>query len=442
MSRDPERRAAQIPRAAGGRAAGHVGAALTLALALCALVAVPTSSLAQSASPPPPTPVPIPGGGTSPSPFPSVLETPPPGIVAPPSVSAAAGVLVDVTTGQTLFALNPAERRPIASLTKIMTAYLVLRHASPSEVVTVSENAASGRVPGISSLGLLAGEQIAVQELLYALLLQSANDAAVALAEHVGGSVEGFVAMMNRAAARLGLSRTRFTSPNGLDDTGYSTARDLARLTRAAYAVPGFAALAATRTHAIPSPSGEPRIVQNRNALLWLYPGATGVKTGFTSAAGFCIVATADRGNERLLAVVLGEPDEAFSDAATLLNFGFAAFERRSVIREGRVLPPVDIDGRLVPVATGGDLESLVPVEATVRHEVVVDPGVRFPPARGQTIGRVVLSVADGLVLGTVPLVVTDVPPPPPLEDDGPWWSRAFGAVVDAGSGLIDALLS
>jgi D-alanyl-D-alanine carboxypeptidase (penicillin-binding protein 5/6) len=424
------------------RGAGHIAASIGLTLALAALVAVPTSSLAQSISPPPPTPVPIPGGGTSPSPFPSVLDTPAPEALVPPSLSAASAVLVDVTTGQTLFALDPAERRPVASLTKIMTAYLVLKRASPADVVTVSEVAASGQVPGISSLGLVAGERILVQELLYALLLQSANDAAVALAEHVGGSVEAFVEMMNRTAARLGLERTRFTSPNGLDDAGTSTARDLARLTRAAYAVPGFATIASTRTHTIPSPTGEPRVVQNRNVLLWLYPGAIGVKTGFTSAAGFCIVATADRGNERLLAVVLGEPGEAFSDAAALLNFGFAAFERRPVIREGRVLPPVEIDGRFVPVATGSGLESLVPVEASIRHRVVVDAGVRFPPARGQVIGRVVVSVADGLVLGDVPLVVTDVPPPPPLEDDGSWWSRAFGAVVDAGSGLIDALLS
>jgi D-alanyl-D-alanine carboxypeptidase (penicillin-binding protein 5/6) len=237
------------------------------------------------------------------------------------------------------------------------------------------------------------------------------------------------------------MSRTRFASPNGLDDTGHSTARDLALLTLAAERLPGFADVVATRVHSIPSPEGDPRIVQNRNALLWLYPGAEGVKTGFTSAAGFCIVATAARADERLLAVVLGEPDEAFSDAATLLNYGFAAFENRSLVAAGEPLGTVAIDGRDVAVAAGADLRALVPVQTDVRREVVVDPHIRFPPGRGQAIGAVVIAAGAGAPIGEVPIVVVDVPPPPP-PDEGPWWRRAIGAVVDAGSGLLDALMS
>jgi D-alanyl-D-alanine carboxypeptidase (penicillin-binding protein 5/6) len=429
---------------ARSRAARHRVLSVALLLAIASLAAIPGLGRAQTAEPPPPTPVPVPGGGTSPSPFPSVLHTPPPPALDAPELDAAAAVLLDLDTGQSLFALNPGERRPVASLTKIMTAYLVLSRTSPTDVVTVSENAASGRVVGISSLGLVAGEEITVRELLYALLLQSANDAAVALAEHVGGSVEGFVELMNRAGGRLGLSRTHFASPNGLDDAGYSTAREMARLTRAAYRRTGFGDIVATRTHEIPAPDpdAEPRIIQNRNALLWLYPGATGVKTGFTSAAGFCIVATAERGDERLLAVVLGEPGEAFSDAAALLNHGFDAFERRSLIERGRQVGPVEIDGRRVDVAAGASLEGLVPTGAEIGPRLVVDPAVRFPPGIGQQVGTIELAAPDGRVVGQVPLVVTAVPPPPPLEDGGSWWSRAVGAVVDAGAGLVEALLS
>jgi D-alanyl-D-alanine carboxypeptidase (penicillin-binding protein 5/6) len=328
---------------------------------------------------------------------------------------------------------------PIASLTKIMTAYLVMTRIEPRETLIVGENAATEQVVGISNLGLQAGEKIRIQQLLYALMLQSANDAAVAVAEHLGGSVEGFVDLMNETAAELGLARTRFASPNGLDDSGYSTARDLARLTRAAYAIPGFASIVAARAHAIPAPDGDARIVQNRNVLLWLYPGAIGVKTGFTSAAGFCIVATAVRGDERLLAVVLGEPGEPFSDAAALLNFGFAAFERRPLISEGRALGTVNIDGRDVPVAAGASLEGLVPAATRVRRTIEVDPVVRFPPGRGQVIGTVGLSV-PGLALGEVPLVVTEIPPPPPLQEGGSWWTRALGSVARAGSALFGAL--
>jgi D-alanyl-D-alanine carboxypeptidase (penicillin-binding protein 5/6) len=421
----------------------HRVAAVVLLATLSAIAAAPGLGTAQSLSPPPPTPVPVPGGGTSPSPFPSDLRTPPPGSLVPPSIGAASALLVDLETGRTLYALNAGEKRPIASLTKVMTAYLVLSRTSPTDVVTVSEEAASGRVVGISSLGLLAGEQIQVRELMFALLLQSANDAAVALAEHVGGSVEGFVEMMNRTAARLGMSRTTFASPNGLDDAGYSTARDVARLTRVAYRDEEFGRIVATRIHEIPDPGGgDPRIIQNRNALLWLYAGAVGVKTGFTSAAGFCILATAEREDERLLAVVLGEPGEPFSDAATLLNYGFAAFEHRTLIREGDRMRSVRIDGREVFVAAGTTLEALVPVAAGVRREVFLDPGVRFPPARGQRVGTVVVSVQGGAGLGEVPLLVTDVPPPPALDEGGSWWGRAFDAVADAGGGLVDALFS
>jgi serine-type D-Ala-D-Ala carboxypeptidase (penicillin-binding protein 5/6) len=394
---------------------------------------------AQTEQGPPPTPVPVPGGGMSPSPFPSTLRTPAPEGTPAPTVRAASALLMDLDSGQVLFALNATEKRPIASLTKIMTAYLVMSRTSPTDVVTVSDDAASGRVVGISGLGLEAGERIREQHLLYALLLQSANDAAVALAEHVSGTVDAFVATMNRTAARLGMARTEFASPNGLDDTGYSTARDLARVTRAAYSVPGFGSIVATRFHTIPAPDGRPRIVQNRNALLWLYPGALGVKTGFTSAAGYCLVATAERGDERLLAIVLGEPGEPFSDAAALLNYGFAAFDRRSLVRQGASLGTVQVDGRPVGVAAGAGLDGLVPIETRVRRTIAVDPAVRFPPGRGQVIGTLRLAV-PGLTLGEVPLVVTDVAPPPPLEDGGSWWSRAVGAVARAGGALVDAV--
>ena len=388
-------------------------------------------------SPPPPTPVVQPGGQTSPSPFPSTLRTPAPTTLAP-EVGAGSAVLVDLDTGQVLFDLDRHERRPIASLTKIMTALLVVERAGLTDVVTVSEGAASGQVPGISGLGLVPGERIRVNELLYALLLQSANDAALALAEHVSGSVDAFVDAMNARAEQLGMTRTMFASPNGLDDTGYSSAGDLVRLTRAAFRSRGFASVVATRFHTVESLDAEPRIVQNRNVLLWLYPGAIGVKTGFTSPAGFCVVAGAQRGDERLLAVVLGEPGEPFSDAAALLNYGFEAFERRMLIQAGESLGSVDVDGRSISVGAGGSLRGLAPVEGTVSKAVVLEDHLAYPPARGEAIGVVRIS-SGSKVLGQVPLVVSGVPAPPPPEP-GVWWARAAGAVVDAGDGVLDAL--
>jgi D-alanyl-D-alanine carboxypeptidase (penicillin-binding protein 5/6) len=387
--------------------------------------------------PPPPTPVIQPGGQASLSPFPSTLGTPSTSTEVP-EIHAASAVLADLDTGQVLFDLNRNERRPIASVTKIMTALLVVERTDLTDVVTVTEAAASGQVSGVSGLGLVAGERIRVDELLYALLLQSANDAAEALAEHVSGSVDAFVEDMNARAEELGMTRTMFTSPNGLDDTGYSSAADLVRLTRAAYRSPGFPSVVATRFHTVESLDAKPRIVQNRNVLLWLYPGAIGVKTGYTSPAGFCLVGAAQRGDERLVAVVLGAPGEPFSAAATLLNYGFDAFERRTLLREGERLDDVDVGGRGVSVSAGGEVLGLIPAGATVSRTVDLESHVAFPPARGEEIGIVRVS-AGGRVVGEVPLVVAGVAAPPPPEP-GSWWARAAGALVDAGGGVLDAL--
>jgi len=425
-----------VSRLGRGRArAAVLGTSLLLLLAL-----LPTAGLAQSPVPPPPTPVVQPGGGTSPSPFLSSLRTPAPSVQLP-ELRAGAAVLADLDTGQVLFNLAGNERRPIASLTKIMTALLVLEQTAPTEVVTVSEEAAGPRIAGISGLGLGTGERIRVSELLYALMLQSANDAAVALAEHVDGAVPAFVERMNARAAELGMTRSRFASPNGLDDVGYSSARDLVRLTRAAYGVSGFAGVVATRGHEVRSLDAEPRTVQNRNVLLWLYPGALGVKTGFTTPAGFCVVATAERDGTRLVVVVLGEPDEPFSDAAALLNYGFEAFDERSLLTAGQGLGTVRIEGRQVAVAAGGPVDGLVPVRSEVARTLLLEDHVAFPPARGEQIGTVRVTAGERLV-GEVPLLVSGLPPPPPPVDEGPWWARALGSVLEAGGGILDALFA
>jgi D-alanyl-D-alanine carboxypeptidase (penicillin-binding protein 5/6) len=414
--------------------------AFALALLLVCLVTLPALAAGRRGSAvPPPTPVLGPDGRMSPSPFPTALRTPPPS-AEPPQIAAASAVLEDLDTGQVLFSSDAEEERPIASLTKVMTALLALRRAAPGDVVTVSPQA-SGDVGGvgISELGLRAGERITVEQLLYALLLQSANDAAVALAEHVSGSVEAFVRAMNAQAARLGMRRTRFFSPNGLDDRGYSTALDLARLMRAAYAQPLFRRIDAARFHEIPAPSGPPREIQNRNVMLWLYEGALGGKTGYTSAAGFCVVATAQRERIRLVAVVLGSPGEPFSDAATLLNYGYAAFDRKMLVEPGRAFGSVDVQGRAVPVAAEVPLRALVRADATIGYRVVPRPRLTYPPAPGEPIATLRVQAGSTLV-GRMPLVATSVPPPPPPPGGGPWWRRAGGAVAGALSSALSSL--
>ncbi len=413
-------------------------ARVALVVALVASAQAALIGLASAQQAPPPTPVPPDG---SLSPFPQSLDTPADASL-PPALSAPVAILADLDTGQVLFSKAADVRRPIASLTKIMTALLVLEQSHPADVVTVAPDAVIPEADrqGISSLGLEVGEQIGVEDLLYALLLQSANDAAVALADHVAGSEARFVKEMNTRAATLGLRRTRFRSPNGLDDRGYSTARDLMTLTRTAMARPRFDDIVSTMFHSIPAPEGGTREIQNRNALLWLYAGATGVKTGYTARAGYCVVATAEREGRRLVSVVLGAPGDAFSDAAALLDFGFTAFTDHRFVTTGDPAGIVSLPGGSVAVDVGADLAALVPIASldAVRRQIVLDPSAAYPPAPGERVARLKITL-PGITVGRVPLVVSSVPPPPPIDDD-PWWERAADALMSAIGAAVDAV--
>jgi D-alanyl-D-alanine carboxypeptidase (penicillin-binding protein 5/6) len=396
------------------RARASVPKTATRCATAAVLVAAALATSAASTSTPPPTPVGVEG---SPSPFPTVLQTPRP---APhtPAVRAPVAVLEDMGTGQVLYGKHAADRHPIASLTKIMTAVLVLGRTHPQDVVTVSRTAA---LTPPSDIGLKEGEQLTVHDLLEGLMLSSANDAAVALAEHVAGSASAFVAMMNRRAAALGLRRTHFASPNGLNDRGYSTARDLAALTAVAFRVPGFRRLVATKFADIQGPpeKKEPRHLQNRNVLLWLYRGATGVKTGFTLGARWCLVATAARHGRRLVALVLGDPSQvaSFSDAATLLNYGFAEFRESALAVPGETEGTILLQGEPVTVAATEELVRLVRVDRLddVRSTFVAAPGTMLPVDRGERIGELLFRT-DGLRVGTVPVVATEAVAAPPAN--------------------------
>ncbi len=348
-------------------------------------------------------------------------------------------MVADLDTGAVLYRKAPEAQRPIASLTKLMTALIVTETTDPQDVVVVDPRAVYGRgdFGASSTLGLRARERITVADLLYGLLLGSANDASDALAIHVDGSVDAFVAHMDRRAASLGMRHTRFYSPSGLDDRGRSTASDLLRLIRAVERRPLLRTIVATRFHRIEGIGGAPdRRIQNRNVLLWLYPGADGMKTGFTFGARACLIATATRDGRRLVAVVLGAPDGAFSDAAALLNHGFEGFTREDLVRRGDPLGSMRIRGGTVPVVAGDDLSLLVPTASLeeIERRLVVDPQAVFPPAPGTRVGTLEV-VAPGLPLGSVPVVVDVVPPAP--GEDGPWWVRT---AVTIGRALTEAL--
>jgi D-alanyl-D-alanine carboxypeptidase len=242
-----------------------------------------------------------------------------------PPLTSPTAILVDARTGTVLWARKPHDRRPIASTTKIMTALLAVQRLRPHALVTIDPS-----VPRAAPFreGLRAGERVQAWKLLYGLMLYSGNDDALALAIATAGSRPSFVKAMNLEARRLGLVDTHFSTPSGVvDRDNYSSAWDLGALTRYAMRNARFRTLVRTRIKRVPWPRPTfAKVYVNKNLLLGRYPGADGVKTGWTTLARHCLVASARRGKMQLIAVVLGATDP-YRDARRLLNLGFRSFQ-------------------------------------------------------------------------------------------------------------------
>lgn len=259
----------------------------------------------------------------------------------PPTVSAESWILYDAGADLVLAAHEADEERAMASTTKIMTAYVALKYGDLDEMVTISETAAD---IGEAEIGVEPGERIRLETLVRALVIRSGNDAAIAVAEHIGGSVEGFADLMNEEAEALGLDDTRFVNPHGLDEPGHhSSAADLLAMSLAAMEYPEFREMAATEAAPFPvSPDGDPRVIETTNHLLTEYPGAIGVKTGFTNEARLVLSAAAERKGRTLFAVVMGSeaPGGHFEDAEALLDWGYSVFRPVEVISEAAAYVP------------------------------------------------------------------------------------------------------
>jgi D-alanyl-D-alanine carboxypeptidase (penicillin-binding protein 5/6) len=326
-------------------------------------------------------------------------------LAEPPQVAARAWLVQNAATGEVLAAHNETARVPVASITKLMTVLVALEHAKPKDVVTVPARPPSA---GESTLDLQAGERVPVRDLVEAALIQSANDAAYALAHHVGGgSVARFVALMNDKAAELGLADTRFANPTGLDAQGHlSSARDVTRLARLAMKKPLVRRIVALRTE-----TAAGRTLFTWNDLLGRFPGLLGVKTGHTEAAGWSQVAAVRGPGLTIYATVLGSPtrDGRNADLAALLSWGLSLF---------RVVEVIDDDREYATATAGygrGPVRLVVaePVRRSVRigrglvEEIVSPTVVSLPIRKGQRLG--VVRVHDGeKLLGERPLVAAE----------------------------------
>ena len=330
------------------------------------------------------------------------------GCLAQGETSAKAACILEMQTGRVLFEHNMHARLPMASTTKVMTALLAIERGSVQDRIVCSQNAFG--VSG-TSIYLQMGEELTLEEMLLGLMLSSGNDAAVAIAEHIGGTVDGFVAMMNARAREIGAVNTHFANPHGLpDETHYTTAYDLALITREAMANDAFRALVSTRRASI---SWEGRTYNrqliNKNKLLADYPGATGVKTGYTSKAGRCLAFGSVRDGLEMVGAVLSCGDW-FDEAARLMD---GCHETYSMTR---VLGPTISAGRIT--VTDGDRASCsmcvmqaldVPLAVGESAQVVLDvpQSVRAPVYPGMHLGTAKL-IVGGKVYGAGEVVASE----------------------------------
>jgi D-alanyl-D-alanine carboxypeptidase (penicillin-binding protein 5/6) len=331
------------------------------------------------------------------------------GSLKPSSVKALSAILVDASSGQVLFSKNADLPRPPASTTKIMTAILLLENTKPEDLIAASQKAFDTEG---SSLHLAAGEKVSAHDLLFAMMLRSANDGCVAAAEHIAGSEARFAEMMTAKAREIGAVHTTFRNCNGLNENpNVTTAGDLAIMARYAARFPEFNEATQTKLYNIRrSTASKDTLLKNHAKFLWKFPGADGVKTGYTVPAGHCFVGGATWGNWRLISVVLKSPD-VIADTAVLMKYGFQNFAPHVAAEAGQVYAAVPVrDG----VRGMVDAKAKEPIRFVSRKDET--PGITLHPvfkaidapvANGAEIGTLE-AVADGQVVGRAPLVAAD----------------------------------
>lgn len=354
-------------------------------------------------------------------------------------VEAKAALLIDPDTEELLYEQDAHERLYPASVTKILTCLLVLEAIDQGKltmdtVLTASETAISAVPPDGSNVGIQPGEELTVEELLYCIMLSSANEGCNILAEAIDGSIAAFVERMNQKAQSLGCEDSHFCNTNGLPDANhYTTAWDLWLITKEARTYPDFMPIAGTIYHEVPATNlSEPRPLYTTNYLIssyktsyYLYQGAEGIKTGSTSAAGYCLVASATRGDRSLLSVVLGAErikiddltlTKSFTEAAKLFDYGFDGFERKILLAADELVGEVGVElsqqQNTVKVHPAQEVERLLPKDVDPisdidRNITYTSESVEAPVEKGQVMGQITLEAGD-TVYATVDLLADE----------------------------------
>ncbi len=326
-----------------------------------------------------------------------------------PKIEAPSAIVIDARTGDVLWEKNADEKHPIASTTKIMTAMIAIENKSLGETVTAGSD-----VLGTDGYGfeIPVGEKMRLEDYLYALLLYSANDAATAIADYVGGSIDVFARMMNIQAKDIGAKNTTYVNPHGLPIKGhasnFSTARDLAMIARYAMKNKIFRNIVATKQRNLSRfGTGQRTLVENRNRLLWTYPDADGVKTGYTKEAGHCLVASAKRGDVQVISVVLNAAtsEALFIESASLLEYGFGFFEKKRLLSKDAVYAKAAVGyGQKIDLTAGLDVDGYVRRSNAVELKTTIDTRIKLPVRKGDTLG-IITVFQSGKPVATADLV-------------------------------------
>lgn len=325
----------------------------------------------------------------------------------PPAVQSPSAIVINMSTGKVLYEHNAHKVRPMASTTKIMTGILVLENMALDERVDVSAKAAATSEPVPF---LKEGDVFTVEQMLYALLLRSANSSAVALAEACSGSEEKFVSLMNEKAAELGMKDTHFVNPSGLDAKGHqSTAADMAVLARYAMQNDTFREIVSTETYELPLPGRKAITCESTNKLLGAVNWVIGVKTGLTPKAEQCFVGAGSKDGVNIISVVLGQPstDLCFRESKALMEYGFSQYRFATFLKRGEVVAeaevPYQLDGR-VQLATASPVAMELHKDDSVTVSVDVERPLQLPVAAGEVFGKVNVTL-DGETVQSVDLV-------------------------------------
>lgn len=356
------------------------------------------------------------------------------------NLSGEGAILIDADTGQVLYEKNSHLKLHPASTTKIMTGILAIELGHMDDIVTIDEEVVS--LTRGSHVALEPGEQMLFKDLLNALLIESANDSALAIAKHLSGSIEEFATLMNEKAKELGALDTKFVNPNGLTDENHlTTAYDLSLMAKYAMKNETFSKIVSNYTYTIPKTNkkDEERHLWSSNKLLFStdkiyvdgnyvpiqYEGITGVKTGYTTEAGNCLVASATRGNQNLIAVILKSNGlEVFSDIHKLLNYGFENFEKANITVKNKFVDNIEINNGVIPVVAGITSDNLmisIPKNTLdkIRAEVKINEDIQAPIKNGQTLGKVEYYLDDeylGNVNISSTLDIEEIPSPTIFE--------------------------